>query len=72
MHICLPPFQMSTSVQRDIIIVTPMLFVTTLWDRLTAPVQRDTLEMEHHAVVKMIFSIGRSDILFKSTINRQI
>jgi len=65
MHICVPPFQMSTSVQRDIIIVTPMLSVTTLWDRLTAPAPRDTLEMEHHAAVKMIFYIGRSDILLQ-------
>ena len=58
MHNFLPPFQMSTSVQQGIIIVTPMLSVTTLWDRLIAPVRRDTLEMEHHAAVKMIFSIG--------------
>ena len=65
MHIFLPPFQTSTSVQRGIIIVIPMLSVTTLWDRLTAPAQRDTLAMEHHAAVKMIFSIGRSDILLQ-------
>ena len=65
MHIFLPPFQTSTSVQRGIIIVIPMLSVTTLWDRLTAPAPRDTLEMEHHAAVKMIFYIGRSDILLQ-------
>ena len=65
MHICLPPIQTSTSVQRDIIIVIPMLSVTTMWDRLTAPAQRDSLEMEHHAAVNMIFSIGRSGILLQ-------
>lgn len=54
---------MSTSVQRDMIIVIPMLSVTTLRDRLTAPAQRDTLETEHHAAVKMIFSIG-TDLTF--------
>ena len=65
MHIFLPPFQTSTSVQRGIIIVIPMLSVTTLWDRLTAPAPRDILEMEHHAVVKMILYIGRSEILLQ-------
>ena len=72
MLIFLPPFQTSTSVQRGIIIVIPMLSVTTLWDRLTAPAPRDTLEMEHHAAVKMIFSIG-TDLTFyyKSNVNRQ-
>ena len=42
-----------------------MLSVTTLLDRLTAPAPRDTLEMEHHAAVKVIFYIGRSDILLQ-------
>lgn len=65
MHIFLPPFQTSTSVQWGIIIVIPMLSVTTLWDRLTAPAPRDILEMEHHAAVKMIFYIGRSEILLQ-------
>ena len=62
---------MSTSVQREIIIVIPMLSVTTLWDRLTAPAQRDTLEMEHHAAVKMIFLSVDLTFYYKSTTNRQ-
>ena len=48
-------FQILTSVPLTSITVMPMLSVVTLRDLITADAALDTLEMEHHAPVYILF-----------------
>ena len=48
-------FQILTSVPLTSITVMPMLSVVTLRDLITAHAALDTLEMEHHAPVYILF-----------------
>ena len=48
-------FQILTSVRLTSITVMPMLSVVTLRDLITAHAALDTLEMEHHAPVYILF-----------------